>query len=74
MIVCICRRISDRDIRRAAGEPFGSFEAWRESTGLGACCGNCLDCARETWETAAKGRTAQVPAGHGTPSGAALAG
>lgn len=46
MIVCICHRVSDRDIARQAqaGEGFRDIQ---RSLGVATCCGRCADCARE---------------------------
>jgi bacterioferritin-associated ferredoxin len=50
MIVCICHRISDRDIAAAAAAGCGSFEELQVDTGVATQCGACLGCARETFE------------------------
>ena len=52
MIVCVCRRVSDRDIRRAAAEGVSSFDEMQDELGVATGCGACLDCARETWAEA----------------------
>lgn len=46
MIVCVCRRVSDRDIERALHAGAASFEEVQLETGAGTCCGRCGDCAR----------------------------
>lgn len=48
MIVCICHRVSDRDIARAAREGCTSFEELQDSLRVATGCGRCHDCARET--------------------------
>jgi bacterioferritin-associated ferredoxin len=48
MIVCVCRRISDRDIARAARDGCMSFDDLQIDIGVGTCCGKCHDCARQT--------------------------
>ena len=55
MIVCVCRRVSDRDVHRAAREGVGSFDELQAELGIGASCGACLDCARSTWTQACQG-------------------
>jgi bacterioferritin-associated ferredoxin len=50
MIVCICHRISDRDIARAARQGCTSFDELQDQTRVGTACGACGDCARETFE------------------------
>lgn len=52
MIVCVCRRVSDRDIHRAVHEGAGSFDALQSDLGVGTACGRCLDCARDAWAEA----------------------
>ena len=44
MIVCVCRRVSDRDIARAAHQGM-SFDEIQLELGVGTQCGSCADCA-----------------------------
>lgn len=44
MIVCVCRRISDRDIVRAAHQGLG-FDEIQLELGVGTQCGQCAQCA-----------------------------
>lgn len=53
MIVCVCRRVSDRDIERAMRAGAGSFEEIQLETGAATCCGRCSDCARAIVERVA---------------------
>jgi bacterioferritin-associated ferredoxin len=46
MIVCICRRISDRDIARHARAGMG-FEEIQFELGVAMQCGQCEGCARD---------------------------
>ena len=48
MIVCVCKRVSDRDIKRLAAAGCDSFEELQMATGAATCCGRCESCARET--------------------------
>ncbi len=48
MIVCVCNRVSDRDIKRLAAAGCDSFDELQMSTGVATCCGCCETCARET--------------------------
>lgn len=48
MIVCVCNRVSDRDIQRLAAAGCDSFEELQMETGVASCCGRCESCARET--------------------------
>lgn len=54
MIVCICHRVSDRDIARAAREGCTSFEQLQDSLRVATGCGRCHDCARETLQAHAQ--------------------
>lgn len=46
MIVCVCRRISDREIARHARAGLG-FEEIQLELGVATQCGQCESCARE---------------------------
>lgn len=52
MIVCLCHRISDRDIERAAREGVPDFETLQEDTCIARNCGCCDDCARAVFDAA----------------------
>ncbi len=45
MIVCVCRRISDHQIRQAAAEGAVSLECLQFELGVATQCGRCADCA-----------------------------
>jgi bacterioferritin-associated ferredoxin len=45
MIVCVCRRISDHQIRHAAAEGAMSLECLKTELGVATQCGRCADCA-----------------------------
>ncbi len=45
MIVCVCRRISDQQIRQAAAEGAVSLECLQFELGVATQCGRCADCA-----------------------------
>jgi len=46
MIVCVCRRVSDREIARHARAGM-SFDDIQFELGVATQCGNCESCARE---------------------------
>jgi bacterioferritin-associated ferredoxin len=46
MIVCVCRRISDRDIARHAHAGMG-FDEIQFELGVATQCGRCEGCARD---------------------------
>jgi bacterioferritin-associated ferredoxin len=52
MIVCVCQRISDRDIERHARNGCASFDELQMDSGVSSCCGRCTDCARDVFESA----------------------
>jgi bacterioferritin-associated ferredoxin len=62
MIVCICHRVSDRDIARAARDGCPSFDDLQIDTGVGTCCGKCHDSARQTFELHAAAAAAPADA------------
>ena len=47
MIVCVCKAINDRAIRRAVAEGCDSFDALQFELGVGTCCGKCVQSACE---------------------------
>lgn len=60
MIVCICRRISHRDIERhAAG--CDNFDELQMSTGVATGCGQCGDCARSMYNDMRHGGACRGP-------------
>jgi bacterioferritin-associated ferredoxin len=52
MIVCLCRRISDRDIHAQVASGISNFELLQDETGVASACGCCGDCAREVFDAA----------------------
>jgi bacterioferritin-associated ferredoxin len=46
MIVCVCRRVSDREIARHARAGMG-FDDIQFELGVATQCGQCEDCARD---------------------------
>lgn len=53
MIVCVCHRVSDRDIEHAVNHGgCQSFEELQDATRCGTGCGACLECAEETFSAA----------------------
>lgn len=46
MIVCVCRRVSDREIARHARAGM-DFDAIQFELGVATQCGQCESCARE---------------------------
>lgn len=52
MIVCLCHRVTDRDIQRAVASGTQCFEVLQDETRLASSCGCCHDCAREVFDAA----------------------
>lgn len=50
MIICVCHRISDRDIAQAARQGCASFDELQLELSVATCCGKCHDSARETFD------------------------
>ncbi len=47
MIVCVCHRVSDRDIHRVVHEGCRSFEDLQNELRVATACGACTDCAEQ---------------------------
>jgi bacterioferritin-associated ferredoxin len=52
MIVCLCHRVSDRDISREVSSGTRCFEVLQDETRVASSCGSCHDCAREVFDDA----------------------
>ncbi|MBL8317717.1 MAG: (2Fe-2S)-binding protein [Burkholderiaceae bacterium] len=50
MIVCLCHRVTDRDIRTAVASGVHCFDVLQDQTCVASSCGSCLDCAREVFD------------------------
>jgi bacterioferritin-associated ferredoxin len=55
MIVCLCHRVTDRDIRREVSTGTHCFEVLQDETRVASSCGSCHDCAREVFDEACAG-------------------
>jgi len=47
MYVCVCQKITDREIRQAVADGARSLHSLCEQLPLGGCCGRCLPYASE---------------------------
>lgn len=45
MIVCVCRRVSDHQIRRAVRDGVQTLKGLQVELGVAAQCGRCAECA-----------------------------
>jgi bacterioferritin-associated ferredoxin len=52
MIVCLCHRISDRDIERAVHSGTRDFDQLQDETCIARNCACCEDCARDVFDAA----------------------
>lgn len=74
MIVCVCRRVSDSQIRQAAADGAHSLECLQFDLGVATQCGLCADCAsRVLCDARAKGAHQQHVIGITRPVQAQLA-
>ncbi|WP_280152607.1 (2Fe-2S)-binding protein [Piscinibacter sp. XHJ-5] len=61
MIVCVCRRVSDHQIRQAVADGAVSLECLQFDLGVATQCGRCADCASKVLCDA---RSGQAGASH----------
>jgi bacterioferritin-associated ferredoxin len=62
MIVCLCHRVSDRDIVAAVNAGTRCFEVLQDDLRVASSCGTCHDCARAVFDSAcAAARTTARP-------------
>lgn len=61
MIVCLCHRVSDRDIRAAVMAGTRCFDVLQDDLRVASSCGCCHDCARETFEAACAEAPVSMP-------------
>ena len=52
MYVCICKAVTDKEIRRAVANGADNLYELRESLGVASGCGSCVDHAQEILDTA----------------------
>lgn len=52
MIVCLCHRVSERDIHVEVAAGTRCFELLQDQTRVASSCGACHDCAREVFDSA----------------------
>ena len=52
MIICLCHRISDRDIDAEVNSGTRCFEVLQDDTQVASSCACCHDCAREAFDAA----------------------
>lgn len=47
MYICLCRAVTDKQIRESIENGASSFREVREELDVGTCCGRCVPEARE---------------------------
>lgn len=47
MYVCVCKAVSEQELRRAVAQGAHTFEALQARTGCSTCCGCCEPDVRE---------------------------
>ncbi|MFT7558889.1 MAG: bacterioferritin-associated ferredoxin [Flavobacteriales bacterium] len=52
MYVCLCKEITDRDIRDAVESGASSFKEVRTSLGVSSVCGSCSSLAKDVYNAA----------------------
>jgi len=52
MYVCICKEVTDRDIKRAVAQGACTLRDLRNTLGVATECGRCGDCARSVLKEA----------------------
>lgn len=67
MIVCVCHRVSDRDIAHEVHAGCSSFAQLQAETRVATGCGACKDCARSTFEACQRSATPHRAQPHGQP-------
>jgi bacterioferritin-associated ferredoxin len=54
MIICVCKAVSDRQIKAAVKEGASCMRDLTRELGIGTCCGKCVPEARTTLSTFVK--------------------
>ena len=57
MYVCICKAVTDKQIRKAAARGADNLYELREALGVASGCGSCADHAQQILDQAETGRS-----------------
>ncbi|MCB1907810.1 MAG: (2Fe-2S)-binding protein [Rhodocyclaceae bacterium] len=60
MYVCVCRAVTDRQVRQAVAQGARSLRDLRRQLGIIEECGRCAGCARQCLDSAAPPPTAAL--------------
>ena len=58
MIVCVCKAVSDRQIRAAVNDGANHLRDLTRDLGVGTCCGKCVPEAKAALSASLEGRAA----------------
>jgi bacterioferritin-associated ferredoxin len=72
MIVCVCRRVTDHQIRHAAVHGAVSLECLQFQLGVATQCGRCADCASNVLCDARAALSKPASTSHSHPVGVSL--
>ena len=73
MYVCVCKAVTDHQIRRAARDGVVTFRQLRMELGVSTCCGRCAPTARRVLDDALGEAFPGEPAGVALPGARACA-
>jgi bacterioferritin-associated ferredoxin len=68
MIVCVCKAVSDRQIRQAANCGATRVRDLARDLGVGTCCGKCLPEAQATLSASLAANSGNVATGFMLPA------
>jgi len=60
MYICICKSVTDKQIRRAATHGADNLYELRESLGVASGCGSCAGAAQDILDDSAASRTGRT--------------
>lgn len=61
MYVCVCNKVSDRDIRQAIEDGAHSMKALQKATGAGTNCGSCAHMTKSILNSTLQDQLAENP-------------
>ncbi|NBC13456.1 MAG: bacterioferritin [Gammaproteobacteria bacterium] len=61
MYVCVCNKVTDRQIRAACDEGAYSMECLQSRLKVATCCGRCAECAQRMLNDATVARFNEQP-------------
>jgi bacterioferritin-associated ferredoxin len=61
MIICVCKAVSERHIKKAVADGALSMRDLTRDLGVGTCCGKCVPDAKQTLCSALQSRDASTP-------------